>query len=190
MNAPRQLKHGVRRVRAEDWPAVRELRLAALLDPLAPLAFLESYANAAGQPEVFWQDRARNAAEGAEVAQFVAERVGDGRWDGTVTVLIEEAGSTDPFGLPVVHRQAHLVGVFVRAGARGSGLAEALFRAAVEWAREVAAVERVRLLVHERNARAEGFYRRFGFVPSGVAVPEPDGAEANELEYVLRPSVG
>lgn len=160
---------------------MRELRLAALRDPVAHLAFLETYEEAAARPDGFWKERAEGAAKGArERRQFVVEGEG-GEWVGTVTVLMEEAGTRDFFGETVERRQAHLVGVFLRDRHRGKGVAEAMFAAAVGWARG-AGVERVRLFVNEGNGRAAAFYRRVGFVGSGVSV---DGDEGRELEYVL-----
>ncbi|MYV59587.1 GNAT family N-acetyltransferase, partial [Streptomyces sp. SID4931] len=44
----------MRVVRADEWPQVRQLRLEALRDPAAPVAFLESYEDAAAQPDAFW----------------------------------------------------------------------------------------------------------------------------------------
>ncbi|MFE7655318.1 GNAT family N-acetyltransferase [Streptomyces bottropensis] len=171
----------VRAVRADEWRAVHELRLAALRDPVAHLAFLETYEEASARPDAFWKERTESAAEGArERQQFVVEGE-DGGWVGTVTVLLEEAGARDFFGGIVERRQAHLVGVFVRDGFRGKGVGEAMFAAAVDWARG-AGVERVRLFVNEGNGRAAAFYRRVGFVGSGVTV---EGDEGLELEYVL-----
>lgn len=171
----------VRAVQADEWQAVRELRLAALQDPVAHLAFLETYEEASVRPDSYWKERTEGAAEGArERQQFVAEGE-DGLWAGTVTVLVEEAGTRDFFGGTVERRQAHLVGVFLRDGYRGKGVGESLFAAAVEWARGVG-VERVRLFVNEGNGRAAAFYRRIGFTGSGVTV---EGDEGRELEYVL-----
>ena len=68
---------------------------------------------------------------------------------------------------------------------RGVGATEALFEAAVAWAWSLAGLERVRLFVHEGNPRAQAFYRRFGFVPSGVVVPVPGDPFAREYEWVL-----
>lgn len=183
------MEHLIRPVRAEDWRKVRDLRLLALRDPAAPVAFLETYENAAAKPDEFWRDRARaSASPGGPVRQFVAEGP-DGEWAGSVTVVIEEPGAGGGLGGGVWERQAHLVGVFVRAEHRGTGVTEALFSAAVDWARapegEGAGVERVRLFVHEANPRAEAFYRKFGFVPSGEVVPVPGDPAAREREMVL-----
>ncbi|MEU7556239.1 GNAT family N-acetyltransferase [Streptomyces sp. NPDC044571] len=179
-------KHVIRPVLPDEWERVKELRLAALSDPAAPIAFLETVQEAAGRSDEYWQERAARAAEGRYARQFIAEAP-DGQWDGSVTALVEEGGTDDFFGLPVAQTQVHLVGVFVRAEQRGTGLTEALFQAAVDWAwsLEEPTPVRVRLFVHEENARAAAFYRRFGFVASGHVVPVPGDPDAREWEYVL-----
>ncbi|MFE8947723.1 GNAT family N-acetyltransferase [Streptomyces sp. NPDC007856] len=175
----------IRAIRPDDWPRVKQLRLDALRDPSAGLAFLETYEEAEARADVFWQDRAVGSGEGSTAArQFIAETP-DGTWAGSVTVLIEEAGTKDWAGLAVECRQGHVVGVFVRPEHRGNGLIKALLDAGVEWARQ-RGVERVRLLVHEDNERAQGAYRKAGFVPSGVVVPFVRDTGQNELEFVLQ----
>ncbi|MGW3202576.1 GNAT family N-acetyltransferase [Streptomyces sp. NPDC001135] len=177
----------VRAIRPTEWAKAKQLRLVALRDPVADIAFLETYEDALGRPDSFYQERAeRSAEEAGGSRQFIAEAP-DGTWVGSVTVLIEEAGTRDWAGFPVERRQGHVVGVFVRPDHRGNGLLQALFEAGVAWAWERGA-ERVRLLVHQDNGRAQGAYRKAGFVPSGVTVPLKDTAEI-ELEFVLeRPS--
>ncbi|MFF4371134.1 GNAT family N-acetyltransferase [Streptomyces sp. NPDC001594] len=182
-------QHVIRAVRADEWEKVRELRLDALRDPDASLAFLDTYEQAAAKSDEFWQERAAGAAEGVHVAQIIAEAP-DGQWNGSVSVFIEDRGSTDFLQQVVDTEQAHVVGVFVRPGQRGSGLTDALFEAALEWVwtREEPVLGRARLFVHEKNERAAGFYRRFGFRPSGLVIPKPDEPSAKEHEYVfLRP---
>ncbi|MFI9806709.1 GNAT family N-acetyltransferase [Streptomyces sp. NPDC052301] len=174
----------IRSIRADDWPRVKQLRLDALQDPDAHLAFLETYEEAVARADAFWEDRAVGSGEGSTGArQFIAE-TSDGAWVGSVTVLIEEAGTEDWAGLAVERRQGHVVGVFVRPEHRGNGLIKVLFDVGVAWARERGA-ERVRLLVHEDNERAQGAYRKAGFVPSGVTVPFVKDTAQNELEFVL-----
>ncbi|MDP9682738.1 MULTISPECIES: GNAT family N-acetyltransferase [Streptomyces] len=174
----------IRPIRADEWPAVREMALRMFRDPIAHLAFLDTYERAVERPDSFWQERAAGAAEGSErVRQVIAEGPG-GAWLGTVTVLIEEAGTTDWAGFPVERRQGHVAGVYVRPEWRGSGLTKALFAAALEWAWG-RRVERVRLIVHEDNGRARGLYRKLGFVESGHTVPLPAAPQQKELEYVL-----
>ncbi|MFJ8083294.1 GNAT family N-acetyltransferase [Streptomyces sp. NPDC096205] len=177
-------KFVVRALRAEEWQRAKELRLLALRDPVAPIAFLETYEEAVERPDSFWQERAVRSGEGAPGArQFIAE-AGDGDWVGTFALLVEEAGSTDWAGFPVERNQGHVVGVFVRQDWRGGEVSTALLDAAVGWAWE-RGLERVRLIVHEDNTRAQAFYRRAGFVPSGVTVPLPQAPGEKELEFVL-----
>ncbi|AOR37247.1 GNAT family N-acetyltransferase [Streptomyces fodineus] len=163
---------------------MKQLRLDALRDPVAHLAFLETYEEAAARADAFWQDRAVGSGEGSTTARQLIAEAPDGTWAGSVTVLIEEAGTKDWAGYPVERRQGHVVGVFVRPAHRGNGLIKVLFDAGVAWARERGA-QRVRLLVHEDNERAQGAYRKAGFVPSGVVVPFFKEAAQNELEFVL-----
>ncbi|MEU9056574.1 GNAT family N-acetyltransferase [Streptomyces sp. NPDC048384] len=176
----------IRSIHADEWPAAKELRLAALQDPVAPLAFLETYEQAVARPDSFWQERAAGACEGADGAQQIIAEGPDGVWVGTLTVLVEEPGTTDWAGFPVERKQGHVVAVFVRPEERGSGLTDVLFDAGLEWAWSRGA-ERVRLIVHEENGRAQRFYRKVGFEPSGVTVPLGEGeAEAEvELEFVI-----
>ncbi|CAM5532777.1 hypothetical protein SALBM135S_00910 [Streptomyces alboniger] len=175
----------IRAVRAEEWQQVKELRLAALRDPAAPVAFLETYEQAAAAPDAHWQDRAAGSSHATRARQFVAVGPG-GDWAGSVTVLVEEPGSRDIFGGVIEQRQAHFVGVFVRPEHRGSGLTAALFDAAVAWAWSLEGLERVRLYVHERNPRAMAFYLRFGFVRGGGVVRVPGDPSAQEYEMVLK----
>jgi ribosomal protein S18 acetylase RimI-like enzyme len=175
----------IRPVRAEEWKAAKELRLTALRDPVAHIAYMDTYEEAVARPDAWWQDRTANGAR-----QFVAETA-DGSWVANVAVLIEEVGTTDWAGSVVERRQGHLVGVYVAPGHRGSGLAEALFGTALEWAWG-RGVERVRLIVHPDNARALGFYRKAGFVETGVTMSLGDGPdEPDELELAVeRPASG
>ncbi|MEW2624309.1 GNAT family N-acetyltransferase [Streptomyces sp. NPDC048106] len=176
--------YDVRAIRPEEWEKVKALRLDALRDPAAPLAFLEGYEEAAAKADLFWQDRATGSGKGSATAQqFIAE-LPDGSWAGSLTVLMEEAGTQDWAGFPVERRQGHVVGVYVRPEHRGNGLIKALFDAGVAWAWGRGA-ERVRLLVHEANERAQGAYRKAGFAPSGVRVPFVKDESQSELEFVL-----
>ncbi|MEB8340590.1 GNAT family N-acetyltransferase [Streptomyces endophyticus] len=186
----------IRPVRADEWRAAKELRLAALRDPAAPLAFLETYEDAAAQSDEFWQGRALRASHGTTALQLVVESGAGpsgaglsgegGRWDGSVVVLVEEAGAEDFWGQAVERRQVQLVAVYVRPEARGTGVAGALFSAAVEWAFGLKGVTRVRLYVHEDNRRAEAFYRKFGFVHTGGTVPNPGDPSKMEREMEFK----
>ncbi|MER5379464.1 GNAT family N-acetyltransferase [Streptomyces sp. NPDC002688] len=176
----------IRSIRPDEWRQVKELRLDALRDPVAHLAFLETHEEAAAKSDAFWQDRAAGAAVGVTERQQIVAVAEDGVWTGSVTVLVEKAGERDPFGEVTELDQGHLVGVFVRPEYRGSeaGVTRALFDAALAWSWGIG-LDRVRLFVHEKNGRAEAFYRKAGFVPTGATVPMPGDTGELELEFVI-----
>lgn len=188
------MDYSIRTIRADEWERAREIRLAALQDPIAHLAFLDTYEDAVRRPDSHWQERAEGASGsgGGSVRQFVAEGP-DGSWAGTITLLVEHPSDEVRFGEAAKVEQTHIVAVYVRPEARGSGVIDALFRAGVEWSWTLSEppVARVRLYVHEENARAAAFYRRFGFVATGERVQVPGSETAQELEYeLLRPAAG
>ena len=164
----------IRRIRADEWEQARMLRLAALADPAAPIAFLDTLENALELPEEFWAARTLGVAEGPS-AQFVAVAP-SGEWLGTVVVLVFEAGTEDYWGHPVLGRRANVVGVFVRARARGAGLIDALFDAAMAHARDQG-FEELYLEVHRDNTRARGAYERIGFVATGAVIESEQGVD-------------
>jgi ribosomal protein S18 acetylase RimI-like enzyme len=170
----------IRRVRADDWRRARDLRLDALRDEAAGIAFLETYERAAAEPDAFYQGRTAGAAAGDDVAQFAA--VDGGAWVGSVTVLAQRAGATDYHGRTVERDRATVVGVYVRGEQRGSGLVDRLLEAAAQWARDLG-FDELALGVHADNGRAQGAYRRAGFVPSGVTFASSIGPE---IEMVRR----
>ncbi|MEV4774834.1 GNAT family N-acetyltransferase [Microbacterium sp. LWH12-1.2] len=155
----------VRRVRADEWEKVRDLRLDAVRDPAAAIAFLHSYTAEAAHPDEFWQERTAGNAAGDSVAQFVAEA--EGEWIGTVTVLRWRPGATDHHARAVLEARGDVVGVYVRPGHRGAGTVDALLDAAAEWVRAFGDPA-LTLDVHVDNARAQGAYRRAGFVDTGL----------------------
>ncbi|MDO9445935.1 MAG: N-acetyltransferase, partial [Dehalococcoidia bacterium] len=71
----------VRRIRADEGIALREVRLRALR--LAPEAFHSTVEEASLHPEAEWHDRAERGANGAYEAMFVLDR-GDGVLGGMV----------------------------------------------------------------------------------------------------------
>ncbi|AXG78731.1 GNAT family N-acetyltransferase [Streptomyces paludis] len=172
----------IRPVRPDEWARAKALRLVALQDPAAPLAFLETYEEAVARTDDYWRERAARP----HVRQFVAEAP-DGGWIGTVAVIVEEAGVKDFFGNVAERAQGHLVGVYVRPEHRGTGLIGALVRAALDWAWSVEdpRLDRVRLYVHEGNRRAHAAYLKLGFAPTGVGVPAEDDPRLRELELAI-----
>lgn len=164
----------VRRVLASDGRRLRDLRLEALQDPAAGIAFLESYDTAVTRPGSFWDERAAGAALSGSTAQFIAE-IGPS-WVGTLTVLIPEPGTPDYFGRLRAPGTALAVAVFVSADHRGRGILEALFDAGAEWAR-AQGCDLLVLDVHEDNARARSAYARLGFTATGGEIVGRNGRE-------------
>ncbi|WP_137846116.1 GNAT family N-acetyltransferase [Microbacterium sp. 2FI] len=164
----------VRRVFATESERLRALRLEALADPAAGIAFLETADEARARPAAFWTERAIGAALSDSVAQFIAETARS--WVGTATVLIPEADALDYFGRPVVADRALVVAVYVSPAHRGGGVIDALFAAAGAWAASQGCRE-LALDVHVDNARAQAAYSRLGFRPTGDEVESANGRE-------------
>ncbi|HWL79028.1 GNAT family N-acetyltransferase [Microbacterium sp.] len=164
----------IRRVRADEWEAVRDLRLESLSDPLAPIAFLDTRAGAEARSDDFWRDRTARAAESDDGAQLVAED--DGEWVGSLTVLLRRPGGMDHLHRTASHPAADVVGVWVRPTHRGDGTIDALLDAAVKWALAHGA-QAVSLDVHVDNHRAQNAYRRFGFRETGEVTQSVAGRE-------------
>lgn len=165
----------VRRIESDEWREVKALRLQALADQAAPIAFLDTVEHASSRPDVFWRDRAANAAGDAAAAQLVA-MTDDGEWIGTVTVLPHRE-----------HQRAGLVvGVFVSDGHRGSGVIDALLDAAADWAK-VRGFSDLFLEVHVDNERAQRSYTRCGFVRAGEIETAGFGREWVMRRVLARP---
>ena len=171
-------RSSVRRILASEWRDVRALRIEAVADPDAAIAFLESPAQVAVHSDQFWQERTRRAADSADSAQFVAidEDADAPAWVGSLTVLIRKPGIVDHLGHTVRTERADIVGVYVRPSHRGDGTIDRLFAAAAAWA----LAEGARILsldVHADNLRAQGAYRRAGFTPTGETFTGTIGRE-------------
>jgi GNAT superfamily N-acetyltransferase len=149
----------IRRIRPDEGPRLRALRLRALAD--APMAFGSTLAREEAYTADVWRKRAEHGAAGVDSVTFVAER--DGRWLGIVTGLArDDEVPDDP--RPV------LVAMFVAAEARGHGLGDALVDAVVDWARSLKAGG-LTLWVTATNTAAVTLYDRCGFRPTGERRP-------------------
>jgi len=143
----------VRRVRADEWRALREVRLRALAD--APEAFGTTYAEALSLPDGSWRARCRLAAESDREAMMLA-------WDGA-----------RPVGLAgVFHiggQRWQVISMWVEPEVRRRGVGRALLHAVVAFARTDADAE-VLLSVTDGN-RARALYETYGFVDTGFTEP-------------------
>ncbi|WP_207212022.1 GNAT family N-acetyltransferase [Promicromonospora panici] len=166
---------------------MRELRLEALRDPIAHLAYLERIEVALERPDSYWQELTRMAASGTSVGQFVAVNE-HGDLSGTVTARVTAPGEPDYIGETSPHLRAAVVGVYVRPGHRGGGVLQAVLSETEAWLR-VVGVQQVRLHVNEHNVRAQGAYRKCGYVDTGVRVEMVDGVN-HEMVRDLRTAHG
>ncbi|NYF16107.1 GNAT superfamily N-acetyltransferase [Microbacterium sp. AK009] len=172
----------VRRVRLHEWAEIRDLRMAAVSDPDASMAFLTTLDQERERDDAAWRDRAAGAALGEDAAQFVA--VDGDAWVGSVSVLLRASGDRDHLDRAVAAPRADVVGVFITPAARGAGLLDRLIEAAAAWAAEHGA-DALTLDVHRDNARARAAYRRIGFSPTGVEFTSVIGPEI-EMRKPLR----
>ncbi|STX13933.1 putative acetyltransferase [Kytococcus sedentarius] len=175
----------VRPIRAEEWRRVRDLRLAALQDPDAEIAFYTRYAEAAARTDEQWRENAI-AWSGDDPAatgrQFVAT-TSDGVWVASLVCVVQRAGEPEFGGGTIPSDRGQLLGVYVDPAYRGRGLLGRFTQAAEQWARE-RGLGALSLWVHEDNARARAAYARLGFRPTGVTADEAMGPEL-EMERVL-----
>jgi ribosomal protein S18 acetylase RimI-like enzyme len=166
----------VRRVRADEWSALRDLRLRALAD--APHAFSTSLADAQKRGDEEWQAIARKGASDTRWATFVAER--DGRFLGMATGYHpdEMHRALDDPGVP------SLIQMWVDPSVRREGVGTRLVAAVVDWAASGSPV--VRLEVNSTDPGALSFYRSVGFHETGRHETMPDGRDATEMARPCR----
>lgn len=155
----------VRRVRADEWEALRHTRLRALAD--SPDAFATTHAEASGRSAKWWRDWAERSATGGEQAMFLAWK--DNRPAGI-------AGAFREGGL------VYVISMWTAPDARGSGIGRALLDAAVDFAGDA----EVRLSVTETNSAARRFYEGYGFVRTGSTEPLRSNPSLLIHELVLR----
>ena len=160
----------IRRLRATEWSALRDLRLKALED--APEAFSIQLAEAATELDDSWRERARRGAEGKDEVVIVAQD------DSTLIGMAAGRLAEDETA------EAWLFAMWVEPTQRGDGIGERLLRGVVHWARERGA-DRLRLTVTEDNAAAMNLYLRSGFAPSGHRVPLREGSHLQCLTMTL-----
>lgn len=175
----------VRRVEQHEWKRVRDLRLAALAD--TPIGFGMLHADALHLPDEYWQDRARRDATAPASALFVAQAEGSGD-------LVGMAGGFTPDEHSYYWEDGRefvvVFAVYVDPAHRGRdrGVSTLLIDAVIGWAGTALPGAEIILGVHERNARAHAFYRRYGFVEDGRAIPYNLDETATILLMEYRPS--
>ena len=151
----------VRRIRPDDGPLLKRVRLAALLD--TPSAFAKTHAEESTYTDGEWTRRATEWSAGDEGLTAFAEL------DGEIVGLV---GGHRP-----TPGQTELVSMWVDPAARGNGIGQALIDAVVAWADG----EPVELWVTHGNDPAIALYERAGFAVTDDVQPLPSDPCQNEV---------
>jgi ribosomal protein S18 acetylase RimI-like enzyme len=156
------------RVRAEEWRALRDIRLRALAD--APMAFETRFEEARLRPEEWWVDWAVRSAGGNRRAMFLA-------WNGDDAVgiagtFVEDDGSR------------WLISMWTDPAVRGQGVGRALVESVAAFAR-AAGSDQLLLEVTDGNDAAYALYRACGFVETGPGEPHSDGGPTRNMRLAL-----
>jgi GNAT superfamily N-acetyltransferase len=153
----------VRRCHAEEWEALRDVRLSALAD--SPDAFGSMLEEERGSDEARWRGWITGEGWAGAVATFVADE--GGRLVGMATGFHPD----DERAL------VHLFAMWVRPDRRKAGVGRALVAAVVRWASGLAGVDHVVLRVTTSNEAAVRFYLSCGFVATSDPLePLRDGS--------------
>jgi ribosomal protein S18 acetylase RimI-like enzyme len=145
----------VRPARADDWRAVRDIRLRALKSD--PDCFARSHAEESAMDDAFWIGRAAQNAPMQTSACFVA-----GRIDGSGVPLPPFVALTVSVCDEQHSHLAWLFSMWVEPAHRGRGLARELIDRVCVWAHSKGRTE-LRLVVDGHNTKARRVYRRTGF---------------------------
>jgi GNAT superfamily N-acetyltransferase len=165
----------VRETVMDDWPALRDIRLAALL--AAPDAFASTYDEEAAFTAADWR---RRIARGGAFLAYLPEVDASDR---------AEVDASEPAGLAGGYLRepgtVGLISMFVRPRARGRGVGEALIDVVLDWARARNATS-VHLWVTETNKHARLLYERCGFSLTGERQPLPSKPGIAEVAMTRR----
>ena len=152
----------VRRIRADEWALLRELRLRALED--APEAFGQTLDDARARPDEEWTQAARQGSAGDSRVWLIAEADAN---DG--------ATAARPVGIVQARRRppddVMIFSMWVDTEARRRGVGRLLIEAVERWAASWGG-RRMVLWVFPANEGAVRFYERIGFTV------DPDGPDA------------
>ncbi|MGH1358645.1 MAG: GNAT family N-acetyltransferase [Burkholderiaceae bacterium] len=141
-------------LKAGDYQAYRALMLQAY--EFEPDAFTSTRLERAGQPADWWQNRLANP-DGLSVVfgTYLADKL-------VGSVALEFSTKTK------TRHKAHLLGMYVAPGARGSGAGRALLDACLAYLDQRREISSVTLTVTEGNEAALRLYRSVGFAEFGV----------------------
>jgi GNAT superfamily N-acetyltransferase len=145
----------VRRIRADEGPALRTLRVAALSSD--PLAFGSTLEREESLGPEHWEERARDGSAG-----------------GTEAIFLLADSNRLPHGMVGAFTDngtRHLWGMWVAPTRRKEGGGDALLRAVLSWCRENPGVGPVALDINPQQVGALRMYERHGFRKCGDERP-------------------
>jgi RimJ/RimL family protein N-acetyltransferase len=140
----------------------------------APSAFGSTYAAEVTRTEGEWSERAASGANGTDRFTVLA-------FDADACVGLA-GGFRNEDGH---HADVDLVSMWVAPTHRGTGVADRLVDAVLDWACNEAQAEVVGLWVTRGNDRAQRFYERLGFVETGDVQPLPSDPCKDEVRMVF-----
>jgi ribosomal protein S18 acetylase RimI-like enzyme len=155
----------IRYTTEEDWPELKRIRLAALLD--APLAFGVSHANAAAYTDEAWRDR----AAGRGPARYLLAFEGDA----AVGIVAH---------VPNAAQELELIAMWVAPAQRGTPAASRLVDAVKQHA-IAHGYPRILLDVAPANERAAAFYQKqgFAFLPEWASLESHPHIQLQKMEW-------
>ena len=148
----------VRRVRADEWRALKDIRLRALAD--APLAFSTTLADGQARTDGDWEAAAERGARGNDWVTFVADE--RGRLVGMASGHFPTEAH-HPIDDPAL---ASLMQMWVDPRSRRAGIGRRLVEEVRSWAAERGSPV-LRLGVTATELGAIAFYRSLGFRDTG-----------------------
>jgi ribosomal protein S18 acetylase RimI-like enzyme len=173
----------VRRIRADDWAPVRDVRLMALAD--APSTFGSSYADEVDRGDEFCMDRAERSSAGDEGTTYLAMLDDQLARDG---VALDRVAADCVVGLVSAFRPVadvvELVSMWTSPTARRIGAARMLVGAVVDWA-AAGPADAVELWVMRGNEPAYRLYSSCGFAETGDHQPLPSDPCKDEIRMRL-----
>lgn len=158
----------IRRARAEDWQAVRDLRLEALT--VAPMAFGSTLAQEQDRLESDW-------------VGWIATAHLLGAFDDDIPGTADRAVGMVS-GIDRGEGSMAVYAMYVTPAARGSGLAHRLLDGLAAACRSLGG-HRLVLDVTEPNLAALAVYLGYGFTPTGRTKPLPHAPDVEEIEMAV-----
>lgn len=168
---------GLRRLGADEWPILRELRLAALRD--SPEAFASTLERELSFDEQTWRSRCETSCY--LLAEIDRRPVGMA----AVIVLAGDPPAVSPFDTPVPEgAELHLVSMWVDPLSRGRGISRLLIEGLATAAAERGGTA-LFLWVVGTNDAAVRAYEKAGFTRTGDRAPLPHSPEVTEEKMRL-----